>query len=155
MFNENIDHIVTNLIVRKDNGLTGRPFIWSNAIDLIIQKPYFGYTNSISSSLIYELANNYYFHNSFLKIMCSNGIIYSVLIIYLILIGILPIFKIKKCSEKFLLLGMIVSILVYSFVEEFIFFGTGFIDFLYSFLLFCFIPILIYKNITINIEKES
>lgn len=137
-FNQNIRHIFLDLLLRKENGLTGRAEIWRYAFQIIMIKPLFGHTILNSSNLIYEHAGNYYYHNSFLKLFASNGFIYSFLIIFLIFKSFKYISVDKKSYFK---KSVVISLLVYSFAEEFIFFGTGFIDFWYSFMLFFFIPV--------------
>lgn len=146
-FNQNLKHIVLDLLLRKENGLTGRTEIWKHAFHIIKEKPLFGHTNLNSSNLIYEYANNYYYHNSFLKIMASSGIVYLILILSVIIKKYKEIFKHKKYKEKFyFLMALFVSLILYSFAEEFVFFGTGFIDFWYSFMLFLFISICFIKK---------
>lgn len=152
-FSPTFSGFLETFIFRKSTGLSGRDNIWKHSIDIFVRNPLFGLGNTNSSNLIYSLTNNYYFHNSFIKILCSEGII-SLFLWILVLINIYKGLLRKSVYNRTYIVSTLISILLYSFVEEYIFFGTGFINYWYSFVLFLFLPLLCAHDNTMVKKRE-
>ena len=148
-------------IIRKSSGLTGRGDIWKSAYSIFIKSPMFGFTNTYSSKLVYNLSSNYYFHNSFIKIVCSDGIfcLLSWIGVFMLIFYTNSnklVFQNKEVKNKYnYLKAAFISTIIYSFFEEYILMGPGIINYWYSFILFIFIPILYYNIIVENKVKYN
>lgn len=71
-------------------GSSGRDVVYSNAIDLIIQKPLFGY----GLFGFWDISG--YPHNLFLEILLNGGIVYLVFFIFVIVILLIKLLKMIK-----------------------------------------------------------
>lgn len=128
-----------------ENGVpesTGRFLLWKDAIDLIVNKPYFGYgTGSAKTVLLkkYELEghhifynNKYNVHNTYLELLLVGGL--PLLLIYLAMLGSLAIQAIKRSNliiATFFLIITLVSFTETIFRSQ----GVVFVAFFYCFLL--------------------
>jgi len=138
---------IDKYFIRSNIGFAGRSEIWDASMSIIKQNPLLGVGEVQSSNKLYLITSNYYYHNSFLKDFSTYGIVDGTMIIFLLIFLFKDLItKIKLVNIKKYIIGLLLSTLVYSFFEEFIFFGTGFINFMYSFIIFCLIPALINSN---------
>ena len=152
---------IDTFIIRRSSGLTGRGNIWLSAYRIFIKSPIVGFTNTYSSELIYILSSNYYFHNSFIKIACSDGVFcllswigVFVLTFYTDINKLTPPSKNTKNKYNYVKAALF-STIIYSFFEEYILLGPGIINYWYSFILFIFIPIIYYKIASENKEGDN
>ncbi|MBQ9023912.1 MAG: oligosaccharide repeat unit polymerase [Bacilli bacterium] len=136
---------VDKFYIRENSGFTGRDNIWRNALSIIKNNAILGVGEIKSQKLLNKLTSNSYYHNSFLKEFAMYGIFEGIILILFMLFFVQKLFcTFSYNTEKKYIFGLFISLILYSLFEEFIFFGTGYINFMYSFYLFCFIPILTY-----------
>ena len=135
--NDKILNFVEHYILRTDDGVTGRFKLWEmvyhsmNGVRWII-----GYGLGSSSNVLYSfgLSNS---HNTYIECLLVGGFtaLFLYTIIYLSIYK--TITKIKNKNTKKIFKAMFFSILIYSFFEKVLLFGTGYASFIFT--IFCVI----------------
>ena len=117
-------YFISSGLLFEGDFLTGRLELWGKMIDTIKQYPIFG-TGFASSSkyVVGSLERTVGSHNSYLNILCENGVIgFSIFIVILLLIGKKAIVSFLKdrLENKYLLLSSCIFLLMipYAFFEN-------------------------------------
>lgn len=144
-FGYNYDYQFNNKEFLKDNKTPeeqGRLLLWQDALDLIKERPIFGYgTGSTRETLLQKykeeghtlfLENRFNAHNSYLESLLSGGIV--LLISYLLIIIILFLNSFRKGDLVLLSFALIIAI---TSITETLFLAQGilFLSFFYCFFL--------------------
>lgn len=131
-----IFYYLKSFVIRSDTGLSGRNLNWEAGLQMINNKPIFGFSVAGSTVVLNSLMGNSYFHNTYIKAFANNGIIYVILLVYLIAKNYVNISKINNCEKRMFYYSAMVCILLYGLMEDFAFFGFGLIEVILTIIFF-------------------
>lgn len=108
--------------LKRDITLTGRTYIWQEAISMILKKPYLGYGIQNTPNIVYFFIYKDYrtAHNEYLQIMLNGGFAYfSMFILQLVIVKNNVVNFYKKNLTYVIMSSTIVSLLVMMIAESY------------------------------------
>ncbi len=103
--------------VGRDSGATGRGIIWLSAIDLISQKPLFGYGMGADTLNTGALPWATHFHNSYLSVGVATGLSGILILLWFLIRQLLLAIKYKELQISKVHGAIITSIAIYCLAE--------------------------------------
>ncbi|WP_045518843.1 O-antigen ligase family protein [Neobacillus niacini] len=124
---DGISRFIDEYIIKADQGISGRDLIWYYGLQLLSDKPLFGYGTMYGSSLIEEYAGVSGYHNMFLQAAIDGGLFWFVFTCVFILYSLKIAIQVYKGNSKYgaLAIASIVSIFAYGMFEGEKLFGFG------------------------------
>lgn len=113
---------IFKMVLNKDFTLTGRIFIWQEAISMIFSKPLLGYGIQSSPNIVYFYIYNDYrtAHNEYLQVLLNGGLFYFLFFILQLVIVQNNIIKSCKRNLNYIMMSStIISLLVMMIAESY------------------------------------
>ncbi len=103
-------------ILNRDITLSGRTYLWQKSINMISNKPFLGYGDSIMDHI--EIWGGYYSaHNFYLEILLDGGIVSFICFLIILIKSCESCIKLKNQDISKLSLFVMSTLLIYFFVE--------------------------------------
>lgn len=150
--NNSFYNYITNILIRKETGTSGRSDIWRVGFEILDQTNWaFGVGYLTSTSMLENLGFPGQFHSFYIETMVGGGVIDLILHIIILVFMIKKIYMIYRSD---LVTGVIyfstyIAFLFYFFFESASFFSMGYVDSLFRIFLLT-IPLLYANNFKIK-----
>ena len=127
-------------IVGRTTSLTGRIYIWNEALNLIQERPFFGWGFDNNLTVIHELKlPTFHFHNGYLDLAVRGGLV-SLVLMLITLFFIISYMSRQEKNMQVIIFSFIALFVVYNITEVSLLSSRNVIWLIFLVLLFCASP---------------